>query len=177
VQWHAKVFQSIWKSPTPSKVSSFVWQLLHDRVPTKQNLVIRHIIAEGNDSLCPLCNQEMESAEHVFLYCRIATMVWKEIFAWLNIPFSLPHNLFSIFNCVLNSGNPKAKKGRLMIGCVVVWMIWKFRNLVVFENSRGSCSDLVEGIKVASWKWWLARTKSAHWLYYEWKSEPGICLL
>jgi hypothetical protein len=45
-----------------------------------------------------------------------------------------------------------------MIGCAVVWMIWKFRNLVVFENSRGSCLELVEGVKVVSWKWWTART-------------------
>jgi hypothetical protein len=47
-QWHAFIYQNLWKTPAPSKVSSFVWQLLHDRVPTKKNLVIRQVIAEGS---------------------------------------------------------------------------------------------------------------------------------
>jgi hypothetical protein len=37
--------------------------------------------------------------------------------------------------------------GRMMIGCAVVWMIWKLRNLIVFENSRGSTAEVVEGVE------------------------------
>jgi hypothetical protein len=44
----------------------------------------------------------------------------------------------------------------------------EFQNSVVFDNGRGSVSELVERVKVTSWKWWLARTKNAHSLYYEW---------
>jgi hypothetical protein len=177
VQWHAKVFHSLWKSPTPSKVCSFVWQMLHDRIPTKHNLVIRHVITAGTDSLCPMCGLETETAEHLFIYCRFATKVWSEIFLWLDIPFSLPHSLFSILNGFSCAGDPRASKGRMMIGCAVVWMIWKLRNLILFENSGGSTADVVEGVKVVSWKWWLARTKKTPCMYYEWKAEPGICLL
>ncbi|MCI06863.1 putative non-LTR retroelement reverse transcriptase, partial [Trifolium medium] len=35
---HAAVFTQIWKRLAPSKVSGFVWQLLHGRVPTRDNL-------------------------------------------------------------------------------------------------------------------------------------------
>jgi hypothetical protein len=176
-QGHAKVFQSLWKIPAPSKVSGFAWQLLHDKIPTKVNLVKRNIIATGDESLCPLCGQEIETAAHLFIYCRFAFRVWWDIFFWLNVPFCLPHDLFSIFNSLLCAGDPRARKGRLMIGCAVVWMLWKSRNLVLFENSRGSSTELVEGIKVVSWKWWLARKKNAHCLYYEWREEPGLCFL
>jgi hypothetical protein len=79
-QWHSKIFQSIWKCPAPSKVSSFVWQLLHDRIPTKSNLVVRQVIANGADSLCPLCGLESETAEHLFLYCNFAMHMWIGIF-------------------------------------------------------------------------------------------------
>jgi hypothetical protein len=106
--WHAVIFNSIWKSPTPSKACGFVWQLLHDRVPTRSNLVIRQIIDAGAESLCPLCGEESETVAHLFLYCKVALKMWMEIFAWLKVPFGLPHNLFSIFNCLLCAGEMKA---------------------------------------------------------------------
>jgi hypothetical protein len=52
-QWHAKVFQSIWKIPAPSKVCGFACRLIHDKIPTKVHLVKRNIIAAGDASLCP----------------------------------------------------------------------------------------------------------------------------
>jgi hypothetical protein len=158
-------------------VSSFVWQLFHDRVPTRNNLVIRQVITEGLESVCPLCGLELKTSEHLFLYCNVATKVWQDIFLWLNIPFDRPHSIFSILNCVLAAGNPKGNKGRMMIACVVFWMVWKFRNQVVFDNGSSSIVELVEGVKVASWKWWLARTKNSQCLFYEWNQEPGLCLI
>jgi hypothetical protein len=175
--WHGHIFSCLWKTPSPSKVCGFVWQMLHDRIPTKGNLVSRRIIAAGEDSICALCRAETETTHHLLLYCSFAKQVWYEIFNWLQVPFGLPHSLFSIFNCLLCAGNLRAKKGRLMICCAVVWMIWKFRNSVLFENGSGSVSDVVESVKVASWKWWLAQAKTAHCLLYEWKAEPCVCLL
>jgi hypothetical protein len=177
VQWYAKIFTGIWKTPTPSKVCGFVWQLLHNRIPTKSNLVSRRIIVTGEASRCTICGEEMKTADHLFLYSNFAKQLWFEIFSWLKVPFGLPHSLFSIFNCLLCAGDPRSNKGRLMICCAAVWSIWKFRNLVLFENGNGTVSNLVEGIKVISWKWWLARSKKAHCLYYEWRAEPSICLL
>jgi hypothetical protein len=151
-----------------------VWQLLHDRIPTKRNLVIRQVIDSGQDSLCVCCGEEIEIAAHLFLYCRVALTMWKEIFAWLKVPFNLPRDLFSIFYCLLCIGDPKAHKGRLMICCTTVWLIWRFRNSALFENSRGTVSELVEAVKKASWKWWLARTKNSHCLFYEWRTDPSL---
>jgi hypothetical protein len=102
--WHGRIFSSIWKSPTPSKVVGFVWQLLHNRTPTRSNLVSRRILAPGVDSLCPLCGEETETVTHLFLYCRVAYQLWTGIFSWLKIPFSYPHTLFSIFNCLMCAG-------------------------------------------------------------------------
>ncbi|MCI14133.1 hypothetical protein A2U01_0035260, partial [Trifolium medium] len=42
--WELKIFRSIWDSPAPSKVIAFSWQLLYDRVPTKENILLRGII-------------------------------------------------------------------------------------------------------------------------------------
>jgi hypothetical protein len=134
------------------------------------------VIDQGAGSLCACCGEELETAAHLFLYCNVARTVWKEIFTWLKVQFSLPHNLFSLLYCLLCAGDPRAYKGRLMICCATVWQIWRYRNSILFDNNRGTVLDLIEAVKVASWKWWLARSKNAHCLFYEWRMEPGLCL-
>jgi hypothetical protein len=64
-------FKFIWKCGVPSKVSAFAWQLLLDRLPTRDNLRRRGVVnVEG--SRCPYCLAEVESATHLFLHCRLA---------------------------------------------------------------------------------------------------------
>ncbi|PNX61714.1 hypothetical protein L195_g052598, partial [Trifolium pratense] len=85
VQGNARIFSSIWNCPAPSKA--------------------------GADSSCVFCDEELESASHLFIYCEFVRRVWTEIFDWLDVPFSLPHNLFSIFNCLMSTGVRKLQKG------------------------------------------------------------------
>jgi hypothetical protein len=173
----SRIFSAIWKCPAPSKVSSFVWQLLHCRTPTRMNLFLRNIIGENGDVSCGLCGEENETELHLFIYCEIALLVWMEIFYWLDIPFCLPHNLFSIFHCLLEVGNKKLEQGMIMIATAVFWSLWRCRNSVMFDNGTGTVSELVEAIKVLSWKWWMSRVNPAHCMYYEWRAEPRLCML
>ncbi|CAJ2678316.1 unnamed protein product [Trifolium pratense] len=177
VPLHAVIFTSIWKCPAPSKVSGFVWQLLHGRIPTRSNLLSRHVIDSDGDSSCVLCGEELETELHLFIYCEIAMLVWLEVFAWLQIPLVLPHNLFSIFNCLLDVGNRKVRKGMIMICCAVVWILWRCRNSILFDNDRSAVDELVEAVKVTSWKWWIGEPSPSTCLFYEWRSEPRLCLL
>jgi hypothetical protein len=160
-QCNAALFSRIWKGPTPSKVSGFVWQLLHGRIPTRKNLVARRVLPASGDVSCVLCGEELESELHLFIYCEIAMLLWMEIFHWLDIPFCLPHNLFSIFSCLMETGIKKGRQGMLMIGAAVVWNLWRCRNSLLFENGNGSVTELVEAVKVSSWKWWLSRSTTA----------------
>jgi hypothetical protein len=48
-----RVFNNIWKSPAPSKVITFSWKLLRNRVPTRINLVHRGVNVDGGG--CELC--------------------------------------------------------------------------------------------------------------------------
>jgi hypothetical protein len=146
-QWQVHTFASVWKCFAPSKVRGFTWQLLHGRIPTRQNLVARHVIPDGEDNSCVLCGEGIETELHLFLYCEIALLVWMEIFDWLQVPFSLPHNLFSVFNCLLGVSNRKLEKnGLTMIGCAVVWNLWRRRNKILFDEGGGNVEELVEAM-------------------------------
>jgi hypothetical protein len=71
------VFNNIWMSGAPSKVSSFSWQLLLNRIPTMDNLMLRGFHANGN-SICYLCNGYAETAGHLFIHCEITTKIWYD---------------------------------------------------------------------------------------------------
>jgi hypothetical protein len=122
---NSRIFSSIWKCPAPSKVSGFVWQLLHGRLPTRNNLVARRIIDGNGDASCGLCGEDLETELHLFLYCEIASLVWMEIFYWLDVPFCLPHNLFSILHFLMEVGSKKGGKGMIMIAEAVLWTLWR----------------------------------------------------
>jgi hypothetical protein len=89
-------FKAIWKCPAPSKVSGFVWLVLHDRVPTRVNLCRRQITLEEGNYRCVFCGEEDETTAHLFVYCNRVIKVWRCIFVWLGMDFMLPHSILSI---------------------------------------------------------------------------------
>jgi hypothetical protein len=173
----SKAFASLWKSLAPSKIIAFAWQLLLDKIPSRNNLLRRHILLPANDR-CVWCGSESETVMHIFIYCDTVRNIWTEVFSWLRLDFSLPHNLFFILNFMMGLTGKKYKKlGLIMIWMAVVWAMWKMRNSVIFNNGVVQVKKAVDDIKLWSWKWWLGRVKpSAICLFYEWIAEPLICL-
>lgn len=47
------VWKSIWKIRAPNKICHFIWHVVKDSFPTKQNLKARHI---SLDETCALCD-------------------------------------------------------------------------------------------------------------------------
>lgn len=88
------VFESVWKSPAPSKVVVFSWQLLLNRIPTKDNLLRRRILAPVSLGRCEFCDQVGETAAHLFLHCEWMFKVWSKVGGWLGINFITPQSLF-----------------------------------------------------------------------------------
>ncbi|WJX91754.1 hypothetical protein P8452_73481 [Trifolium repens] len=173
----AAAFKALWNCPAPSKVLDFSWMLLHNKIPTKDNLFRRQII-NGNDQLCVFCGTELETSVHLFIYCPFALNVWEKIHNWLALGFMLPQNLVSLLHFfAVYRGQKKRTQGLLLIWNAVVWAIWRKRNRILFENDTAEVIDLVEEIKVSSWRWWIARTKSAPCLMYEWSREPLLCMV
>lgn len=66
------------------KVSLFMWRLLRDRVPTKDNLFHRRIIFVG-DQMCVLGCGQLETASHLFLDCSFFGAPWCVVYRWLGI--------------------------------------------------------------------------------------------
>jgi hypothetical protein len=175
--WLASMFTVIWKGPSPSKVTAFAWQLLHNRIPTRQNLHHRNIIDLVGDQSCVLCGERLETTLHLFIYCDTASMIWKGVFDWLEIPLVFPHKLFSLLQQLIQVRGKVLKKGMGMIWKAVVWSLWRHRNSVMFENGRRDPAWVLEEVKVSTWKWWINQDKAASSLFYEWRVQPKLCMM
>jgi len=170
------VFSLLWKSPAPSKVVAFSWSLLLNRIPTRDNLAIRHILELDASLLFVLCGRREETSTHLFLHCEYSSLIWHGILNWLEIYFITPHNLFVHFECWNGEVISKRLKGFWLIWHVTIWLIWKERNARIFTDQRKDGEEVVDEIKVVSWVWTLSRLKIASFLFYEWTWNPRECL-
>jgi hypothetical protein len=76
-------FKAIWKCQAPPKVIGFVWLVLLNRVPTRDNLIRRRVIPEDGHRCCVFCGDSVESVPHLFLYYRFVLQLWERVFVWL----------------------------------------------------------------------------------------------
>jgi hypothetical protein len=102
------VLNYLWKCGAPSKVSAFSWQLLLDRIQTKDNLVKRCII-DAQQGQCDRCMLGPETALQLFLHCDYAARIWYEMVTWLGFIIILPHDTVSSLAILLNCGKNKSE--------------------------------------------------------------------
>jgi hypothetical protein len=170
-------FKFIWKSGVPSKVSALSWQLLLNKIPTRDNLRRRNVLSL-EESNCVFCDENVESASHLFLHCRYTADVWYALTRWLGVVLVLPPTLSSSFALFVGCGsNKKRRKGFSIIWLAFVWAIWKVRNDRVFNNIMVDTRTVVDLIQRLSWQWFVSNTAKGPCLLYEWTWNPGDSML
>jgi hypothetical protein len=149
--YELKMFSKIWESPAPPKIVVLSWQLFHNRLPTKENLVRRGVLELEAGSNCVWCVANSESATHLFVHCDFVHRVWYEVFKWLGVEIVMPPSIMTLFDCFCETvRNKKKKRGFRLVWHTMVWSIWIARNNVVFNGVVTEPMDLVEEIKVLS---------------------------
>jgi hypothetical protein len=169
------VFTNLWKSAAPSKVLAFSWQLLLDRIPTMDNLLLRGFPA-GNNLNCSLCNASAETAGHLFIFCGTTAKICYDIDSWIGHSMMLPPSIYHSFAMLTGCGvGKRGKKGMALIWHTFIWTIWRMRNNRIFNNGVIDVEEAVESIKRISWQWFIGRLANSPCLFYEWRWSPGDC--
>jgi hypothetical protein len=70
----------------------------------------------------------------------------------------------------------KVRKGLRMIWQVTIWVIWRARNDCIFKAGVTRWDEVVDEIKVSSWRWFLEKSNVPTCLFYEWEWSPRECL-
>jgi zinc-binding in reverse transcriptase len=136
-------YTCLWKAGIPLKIRAFLWLVFHQKILTRDNLIRRGWIGT---SLCPMCQQEDETAPHLFLRCSIASQLWEWIPSLTTSQFYL-NSLEDLWASGEQLTGPVKRRFIALIRAVL-WVIWGERNRVIFNlnvipKSARSLSALV----------------------------------
>jgi hypothetical protein len=150
----------VWKAWAPPKVKFFAWLLLQNRIWTADRLQAR---GWQNCDRCTLCNQTLETVEHLFINCRYTARIWDTIKDWVGIPLIQPANwvglsIDSWWN-LLAGGDTPCRKAVSSLTLLITWEIWNERNARIFRNKHAPTQVVIEKIKTEARLWVLAGAK------------------
>ncbi|GJX74031.1 RNA-directed DNA polymerase, eukaryota [Tanacetum coccineum] len=88
-------------------------------LPTRKNIDARGI--ELHSIRCPLCDEDIETEEHIFVRCKIALDTWRDVLKWWNITNIHFNNLYDVIH--LADYVPIAGKHSRFFDAVDLWRV------------------------------------------------------
>ncbi|GJR34173.1 RNA-directed DNA polymerase, eukaryota [Tanacetum coccineum] len=141
-----------WDKSIHRKVNVFIWRLSLDRLPHRLNLSSCGMDIPAIS--CPSCNTNVESANHIFFECDIATDMWKLVFRWYDIPLFQASSWDSFNDWIISWHASKEKKHRFyVITSSVLWWLWRYRNSVTFNSHPLRKSGIFDNVHFSSFLW------------------------
>ncbi|GJZ15979.1 RNA-directed DNA polymerase, eukaryota, reverse transcriptase zinc-binding domain protein [Tanacetum coccineum] len=124
-----------WVKLIPIKVNIFAWRVRLDSLLTRLKLSLRGV--EIPSILCSLCNISVESTSHLLFSCLLARQLRSRFLRWWeleDIVLDSYEDWLVWFNNVRLS--KKLKELFEGVNYVMWWLIWRFRNLVLFGDNH-----------------------------------------
>nr|KYP49479.1 hypothetical protein KK1_028760 [Cajanus cajan] len=128
------MYRYLWSKLIPSKVSSFGWRVILDRITTKKKIIKRKVL-NSNVASCVWCGLCEETSSHLFFECLYAFKIWMSCLQWFG--FSFVQNNTGLANFEQFVGVPNCNVVNRVrwssIWLVTLWSIWLARNEAVFS--------------------------------------------
>uniref|UniRef100_A0A2N9HP69 Uncharacterized protein n=1 Tax=Fagus sylvatica TaxID=28930 RepID=A0A2N9HP69_FAGSY len=130
----------LWKAKISPRHKQLLWKIAWDILPTKAILVAR---IPASDTTCHLCNDQEESALHIFTQCPITLSIWLTS-PWPIHPNRLPLSSISDWvSFVLNPGkflNLQLQEAQsfTLLASVICDQIWFHRNKMLKSGQSSS---------------------------------------
>ena len=134
-----KLWRFVWDSMGLPKFNFFSWLLAHRKVLTGENLTKRGIVGPHR---CPLCCNEEETIDHLFIDCTYATQVWNLLLEALEATPPHHQKIQQVF-VTWQSRYPTSFKGKkgwkkiwMALPKYICWKIWIARNQCIFQDIK-----------------------------------------
>ncbi|RHN73363.1 putative ribonuclease H-like domain, ankyrin repeat-containing domain-containing protein [Medicago truncatula] len=142
--------KSIWSSDIPPSKSLLAWRLMHDKLPTDENLSLRGC---SLPSMCSLCLSCFETSYHLFLQCPYAKNIWRWFASILNINLQI-QNFEDIWKICSRNWNPQCKLTITAAIINILNAIWYARNQQRFQDKKihwkSSISTIISNVSLSS---------------------------
>ncbi|XP_071699889.1 uncharacterized protein [Rutidosis leptorrhynchoides] len=157
----------------PQKIGIHIWRISLNKLPVRTELDKRGI--DLHSTRCPVCDDDIETLQHTFLYCKSSLDIWNRIFKW----WKLDHQCITCLSDLSKCPNPMLNSNLgLSIWQAVVWVtcyfIWQNRNNHVFGKDTLGSSKIVADIQAKCFEWINARWKKGNLDWLNWISNPRM---
>ena len=123
--------KGIWKVKVSKRVDFFIWTVAHGQILTLDNLMLR---GRPLANRCCLCCYNVESVDHLLLFCPIALSLWMYMLRLFGINWVMSGSVMDLLFCWYHwLGKYSSDIWDLVPGCVM-WTIWIERNRRSFED-------------------------------------------
>jgi hypothetical protein len=146
INQHHNSHKFVWLKVVPLKRSIFVWRLLHNRVPTRDNLLQQRIIARSDQEGTTTCGMN-EDVNHLFVNCNFHGRLWYLVSGGLG--FSTVYNsriLEHIYQfCSLGGFSHKAQCSHMLFGYQMLGLFGMSVTSAFFKGRKRICKSFVKG--------------------------------
>ncbi|GKD50972.1 RNA-directed DNA polymerase, eukaryota, reverse transcriptase zinc-binding domain protein [Tanacetum coccineum] len=160
-----------WNKLVPIKVNISSWRIKNNRIPTRVNLDNRGI--DLHSTRCPVCDNDLETEEHILVKCNVAVETWCGILKWWNLHNTRIDNLNDIFSLASRSNlSPFHTKVLDAVIHSTLWILWKFRNNSFFSSTRPKRSLILNDVEHLSFIWISNKARNVTLNWIEWLFNP-----
>ncbi|WVZ70115.1 hypothetical protein U9M48_018809 [Paspalum notatum var. saurae] len=144
------------KTWAPLRCKFFIWLAIKNTCWTADRLAKRGL---PHPSVCPLCDQEKETIQHLLVPCVCSREVWAYFLHALGLSAVAPQSDTRIFSgwwsLAANRVSGELKRVNSLI-ILVAWELWKHRNACVFEGASLIVSVVLQEVEKEGSLWCLA---------------------
>lgn len=137
----------VWKKRGPPRAQMKLWFLVRGRLKCGELLARLNIISIDN-ALCPWCDLEVESIQHLFFACKFAWGIWTQCLQLWDVHIALHKdsqvNMLSWSSLVVGKFKKQLWEWLFV---VVIWSSWFERNEIKFGRSSKEFSQLIDLVK------------------------------
>jgi hypothetical protein len=112
---------------------------------------------------CPLCDQQAETINHLLVSCVFARQVWDGLLQPVGLLELVPQPVDEVFDEWWRSSNMRVhghiRKGFNSLVVLGAWVIWKHRNLCVFNGSAPSVPTALQMAREEALLWTVTGAK------------------
>ncbi|KAE8665156.1 XS domain-containing / XS zinc finger domain-containing protein-related-like protein isoform 1 [Hibiscus syriacus] len=163
--------KNIWRGLVPPRVETFMWQVVHQKLAVKSELQKRGVL-EIVDCACPFCKREIESPSHLFFTCSVVWSLWNKFLNFWEVS-SVFHDNTQSFLLAWDDLVSYSSIWSFIPG-VVLWTIWKVRNVIVFEGGLLDQIDLFFMARFTLASWFLAKFRDVSISKDSFISDPSV---
>ncbi|GJU57394.1 RNA-directed DNA polymerase, eukaryota [Tanacetum coccineum] len=142
-----------WVKCVPIKINVLAWKIKTDALPTRFNISRRGI--DIQDMSCPICDNAIESTDHLFFRCGLVRDIANKVLSWWNLDHA-NLNSYAEWKSWLVSIRMDSKLKKMFEGVwySIWWYVWIYRNKLLFDERKPSNSMLIDNDVIASSFYW-----------------------